>query len=62
MKYISTRGESEPCSFDDTLLLSIASDEGLFYPESIPKVDEKTLEEWSVWLSSLHSNSFMLEP
>ncbi len=48
MKYISTHGESKKYTFTETLLLSVADDGGLFYPETIPVVDSKTLESWKV--------------
>lgn len=36
MRYISTRGGAEPLSFADVLLEGLASDGGLFVPESWP--------------------------
>ena len=46
MKYISTHGESKKYTFTETLLLSVADDGGLFYPETIPVVESKMLESW----------------
>lgn len=39
MKYVSTRGKSEPLSFDECLLRGLASDGGLFVPEKFPRFD-----------------------
>ncbi|WOJ88228.1 threonine synthase [Methylocapsa polymorpha] len=36
MKYISTRGESPPLSFTETLLAGLAQDGGLYLPEAYP--------------------------
>ncbi len=38
MKYISTRGEASVLGFNDTLLAGLASDGGLYVPESWPQV------------------------
>lgn len=46
MKYISTRGETEPMEFSDVLLMGLAPDGGLMLPESYPKIDSDTLNEW----------------
>ncbi len=46
MKYISTRGQTEPMDFSDVLLMGLAPDGGLMLPEHYPNVDEATLEEW----------------
>ncbi|KAK8806946.1 hypothetical protein WA158_003705 [Blastocystis sp. Blastoise] len=46
MKYISTQGGDKKYTFNDTLLLSVADNGGLFYPEFIPKVSKETLDEW----------------
>ncbi|WP_308366867.1 MULTISPECIES: threonine synthase [unclassified Microbulbifer] len=37
MKYISTRGRAPSLSFADTVLTGLASDGGLYVPESLPK-------------------------
>ncbi|HCH23052.1 MAG TPA: threonine synthase [Oceanospirillaceae bacterium] len=37
MRYISTRGEAPKLSFEDVLLTGLASDGGLYVPESLPK-------------------------
>ncbi|TEA78408.1 threonine synthase [Allopusillimonas ginsengisoli] len=46
MKYLSTRGGMAPQSFSDILLEGLAPDGGLALPESIPTIDEATLESW----------------
>lgn len=46
MKYISTRGQTEPMDFSDVLLMGLAPDGGLMLPESYPQVDSTTLNEW----------------
>ncbi len=39
MKYISTRGKSEPVDFETALLSGMAPDGGLYLPESWPEID-----------------------
>ncbi|WP_066566742.1 threonine synthase [Snodgrassella sp. CFCC 13594] len=46
MKYISTRGQTEPKTFSEALLMGLAPDGGLLMPESYPHVSEVTLYEW----------------
>lgn len=46
MKYISTRGLSEPKSFSDILLGGLAPDGGLYLPERYPQVSQAMLAEW----------------
>jgi len=36
MRYISTRGQIEPISFNQAVMMGLASDGGLLLPESIP--------------------------
>ena len=43
MKYISTRGQAPQLSFEDALLAGLASDGGLYVPESWPRLSEATL-------------------
>ena len=45
MKYISTRGQTEPMDFSDVLLMGLAPDGGLMLPESYPQVDSATLNK-----------------
>ncbi len=46
MKYISTRGQTEPMDFSDVLLMGLAPDGGLMLPEHYPQIDDATLTEW----------------
>ena len=46
MKYISTRGQTQPMDFSDVLLMGLAPDGGLMLPESYPQIDDATLTEW----------------
>ncbi len=46
MKYISTRGQTEPMNFSDVLLMGLAPDGGLMLPESYPQIDNDTLNQW----------------
>ena len=46
MKYISTRGQTEPIDFSDVLLMGLAPDGGLMLPEQYPSIDSATLDEW----------------
>ncbi|HET6421141.1 MAG TPA: threonine synthase [Geobacteraceae bacterium] len=46
MKYISTRGNIEPVSFKDAVMMGLATDGGLLLPEKIPFIGQKTLESW----------------
>lgn len=46
MKYVSTRGGISPTSYEETLFSGYASDGGLYMPETVPKIDEITLEQW----------------
>lgn len=45
MKYVSTRGNVEPCSFREAVMLGQASDGGLYMPDHIPDVRDR-LESW----------------
>lgn len=48
MRYISTRDASGAPgrSFSDILLEGLAPDGGLYLPETYPRVDAATLEQW----------------
>ncbi|TRX73212.1 threonine synthase [Pseudomonas mangiferae] len=46
MRYISTRGQAPALNFEDVLLAGLASDGGLYVPESLPRF---TLEEIGSW-------------
>ncbi len=45
MRYVSTRGESEPASFNDILLTGLAPDGGLYVPERYPQLNLNLLRE-----------------
>ena len=42
MKYISSRGAETGLSFEKVLFSGYARDGGLYFPETIPKIDPKT--------------------
>ena len=46
MKYISTRGACPPQNFADVVLTGLASDGGLFVPETVPEIDLEEIESW----------------
>lgn len=46
MKYISTRGQASRLSFEDALLAGLASDGGLYVPESWPRLSDATLRSF----------------
>ncbi len=45
MKYISTRGQIEPISFSQAVMMGLASDGGLLLPESIPTFSRDDINE-----------------
>jgi len=45
MKYISTRGEINPVSFREAVMMGLARDGGLLIPENIPDVSDR-LNDW----------------
>ncbi|WP_456433615.1 threonine synthase [Thermosulfuriphilus sp.] len=47
MRYISTRGQIEPISFKETVLMGLAEDGGLILPEAYPALAEETLSRWA---------------
>src|SRR5210317_149538 len=46
MKFVSTRGQAPILGFDDVVLTGLASDGGLYVPESLPTVSEATFRQW----------------
>jgi len=48
MKYISTRGGISPISFQEAVMMGLATDGGLLLPESLPKPDMETVNNWEV--------------
>ncbi|GAB3099224.1 threonine synthase [Aestuariicella hydrocarbonica] len=47
MKYISTRGEAPPLSFEDVVLTGLAPDGGLYVPENLPKFSQEEIASWA---------------
>ncbi len=47
MKYISTRGEAPTLSFEDVVLTGLASDGGLYVPETLPQFSKEEIASWS---------------
>ena len=47
MRYISTRGQAPSLSFEDVLLTGLASDGGLYVPETLPKFSHQEIASWS---------------
>ncbi|MAZ88884.1 MAG: threonine synthase [Cellvibrionaceae bacterium] len=47
MKYISTRGDATPLSFEDVVLTGLAPDGGLYIPESLPKFSQEEIASWA---------------
>lgn len=43
--YKSTRGQQSNLSFEEVVLGGLATDKGLFVPESIPHFSEEKIEE-----------------
>ena len=41
MRYVSTRGQTEPMAFQDAVLPGLAPDGGLLVPETIPDVSDR---------------------
>ncbi len=47
MKYISTRGKAPSLSFEDVVLTGLASDGGLYVPETLPKFSKEAIASWA---------------
>lgn len=47
MKYISTRGNAPKLSFEEVLLTGLASDGGLYVPETLPKFSPEQIASWA---------------
>lgn len=47
MRYISTRGRSPVCNFEQVLLTGLAPDGGLYVPESLPTFSVQEISSWS---------------
>ena len=46
MRYISTRGEAPALGFEDVLLTGLATDGGLYVPESVPHFSLEEIRSW----------------
>jgi threonine synthase len=46
VKYISTRGEAPTLNFEDVVLTGLASDGGLYLPETLPKFSSDEIASW----------------
>ena len=46
MKYISTRGNSPSLNFEEVLLTGLASDGGLYVPETLPNFSPEQINSW----------------
>jgi len=46
MKYISTRGQCQPHSFEEVVLTGLAPDGGLFIPETVPQLSREQILSW----------------
>ena len=46
MKFISTRGQTEPVSFSEAVAIGLSPDGGLFIPEALPDLSEE-IKEWA---------------
>ncbi|MBY4676152.1 threonine synthase [Marinobacterium arenosum] len=47
MKYISTRGQAPALNFEDVLLAGLASDGGLYVPETLPQFSTEEIASWA---------------
>jgi threonine synthase len=47
VKYISTRGEAAPLTFEDVVLTGLAPDGGLYVPENLPKFSQEEIASWA---------------
>ncbi len=47
MKYISTRGKAPALNFEDVVLTGLASDGGLYLPQTLPKFSSEEIASWA---------------
>ncbi len=47
MRYISTRGQAPVLNFEEVLLAGLASDGGLYVPESLPRFTQEEMASWA---------------
>jgi len=46
VRFVSTRGSAPVLNFDEVVLTGLASDGGLYVPETMPQISEKTFRSW----------------
>ncbi|MFL0799069.1 MAG: threonine synthase [Agarilytica sp.] len=47
MKYISTRGDAPSLNFEEVVLAGLASDGGLYVPETLPQFSKEEIASWA---------------
>jgi len=47
VKYISTRGDATPLSFEEVVLTGLAPDGGLYVPETLPTFSQQEIASWA---------------
>lgn len=47
MKYISTRGQAPALTFEEAILTGLASDGGLYVPETLPQFSQQEIASWA---------------
>jgi len=47
VKYISTRGDATPLSFEEVVLTGLAPDGGLYVPETLPTFSQQEVASWA---------------
>jgi len=47
VKYISTRGQAPVLSFEDAILAGLATDGGLYVPETLPQFSKEEIASWA---------------
>jgi len=47
MKYVSTRGQAPTLNFEDVVLTGLATDGGLYVPETIPTFSKEEIASWA---------------
>jgi threonine synthase len=47
VKYISTRGQAPVLSFEDAVLAGLATDGGLYVPETLPQFSQQEIASWA---------------
>ena len=47
MKYVSTRGKAPTLNLEEVLLTGLASDGGLYVPETLPTYSKEEIASWA---------------